>query len=330
MDFSYLLKKISDSPIINSPFQHIQINDLFEPEDFEQILNSSDIKLPPCNSDKALFDSLLKSAYRIIEFPGCTTDMNEYIKWHKTKSGVKKTTTSCSTNTSCESFGTVLRLTTPATDIIKCLQNFLMSEEFVNCISSKFNIEKESCNYDAGIQKYLDGYEISPHPDIRRKALTYMVNINSAPNSQKQNHHTSYLQFKDQFSYVKNFWEGNEKFNRCWVPWEWCDIKKQQTENNSIVIFSPSNETMHAVKADYDHLTHQRTQLYGNLWYKECKVESMPNWEQLLLPMNIETKDKNSKNNMVNNFKSFIPFKVKSLFKKNAAVTSGTHVDRKT
>ena len=42
----------------------------------------------------------------------------------------------------------------------------------------KFGIEYQNCNIDGGIQKYLDGYELSPHPDIRLKAATFMVNIN--------------------------------------------------------------------------------------------------------------------------------------------------------
>jgi len=60
---------------------------------------------------------------------------------------------------------------------------------------------------------------------------------------------------------------------RCWVPWDWCTTVKQQTQNNSIVILSPSFDTIHAVKASYCHLEGQRTQLYGNLWYKEGKKQ---------------------------------------------------------
>jgi hypothetical protein len=47
---------------------------------------------------------------------------------------------------------------------------------------------------------------------------------------------------------------------------------KQQTENNSIVIFSPRWDTMHAIRAHYDHLVTQRTQFYGNLWYETSDV----------------------------------------------------------
>ena len=41
----------------------------------------------------------------------------------------------------------------------------------------------------------------------------------------------------------------------------------------TVVIFKPSHKTLHAIKAKYNHLITQRTQLYGNLWYKEYSSE---------------------------------------------------------
>jgi hypothetical protein len=149
-------------------------------------------------------------------------------------------------------------------------------------LAKKFGIDMDDVFYDAGIQKYLDGYEISPHPDIRKKALTYMVNINPGDKSERSGHHTHYLTFKDAYKYVEAYWKGNPNKDRCWVPWDWCETKKIQTENNSIVIFSPDNNTMHGVKAVYDHLAYQRTQLYGNLWYHEIRTDGMPSWENFL------------------------------------------------
>ena len=35
------------------------------------------------------------------------------------------------------------------------------------------------------------------------------------------------------------------------------------------------------MKAKYDHLTTQRTQLYGNLWYREEKATASLEWDQL-------------------------------------------------
>ena len=139
----------------------------------------------------------------------------------------------------------------------------------------------EDCLIDGGIQKYLDGYEISPHPDTRKKAATFMVNINPTDKSEKLNHHTHYLKFKKTYSYVEEFWKGNLDIDRAWVPWEWAETVKQQSKNNSIVLFSPSDDTLHGVKASYNHLTTQRTQLYGNLWYKLSPAKKTLEWERL-------------------------------------------------
>jgi len=276
MNLSYIIEKINASEFTNTPFTHLEINDLFEPEDFKAITSSSEIAIS-ADSDEKLFQELFDSDYKIISFPGCTVNFEEYIKWHKDK---KKNQQS---NTACEGYGVVLRLQQPKTDAIKILHEFLESREFIECISNKFDVDPLNCIYDAGLQKYLDGYEISPHPDIRRKALTYMVNINPHSVSEELDHHTSYLTFKPEWEFVKSFWEGNKNMDRCWVPWDWCNIEKQQRKNNSIVIFSPNNQSMHAVKADYNHLDHQRTQLYGNLWYKDQPVGTTPQWEDFII-----------------------------------------------
>ena len=49
--------------------------------------------------------------------------------------------------------------------------------------------------------------------------------------------------------------------DRCWVPWHWCETIKKQTDNNSVVIFAPDDDTIHAVNTDYQHLDYQRTQI---------------------------------------------------------------------
>lgn len=46
-------------------------------------------------------------------------------------------------------------------------------------------------------------------------------------------------------------------------------------------MFAPNDDTMNGVKANYDHLLTQRTQLYGNLWFQEAKTIGLVNWEKL-------------------------------------------------
>lgn len=277
MDFSYVIDKIDSASIEEVPFRHLVIDELFSAEHFDAIIHSPDIRLKPSASDAELFQQLFDCQYRIIDFPGSTGDHMEYMRWHKDKQSNHLT------NTSCEGFGVVMRLVEPQSDLVRELQAFLQSDEFVGCIARKFDVDPGQCKYDAGIQKYLDGYEISPHPDIRLKALTYMVNINPGANSEAEEHHTSYLRFKPEWQYVETYWRGNPKMDRGWVPWDWCEIEKQQRANNSLVIFSPADDTLHAVKADYDHLDQQRTQLYGNLWYMQPTTETTPRWEDLVV-----------------------------------------------
>jgi hypothetical protein len=277
MNISYIIEKIRSAELSEFPFKHLELNELFEKTDFEEIIQSQEIMMNFAKDDETLFAELFSSGYKAIAFAGRTDDYQEYLKWHKQK------LLSHAVNTSCSSFGVVLRLHSPKSALITGLQDFFKSPDFVNCIGEKFNIQADECNYDYGIQKYLDGYEISPHPDVRAKALTYMININPSPTSFEDEHHMSFLSFKPEWNYVREFWQGNDNYDRCWVPWDWCDIKKQQRNNNSIVIFSPDNDTIHAVKANYNHLKYQRTQIYGNLWYRQPQRMTKPKWEDFLI-----------------------------------------------
>jgi len=273
MNFNYLIDKISTAEFSYSPFKHVYIEDFFDKEHFNAIVNCSEISMGEASSDEDLFQRLFKSNYKVVSFPGCTIDYKDYIRKHSQGEAL-------GSHTACESAGVVVRLY-PNEGILKALSEFIASEEFNAAIAKKFDVDFSNCEIDGGIQKYLDGYEISPHPDIRRKAATFMVNINPHRDSERHNHHTHYLTLKPEYQYIKEFWETTPDADRQWVPWDWCDSSFQQTKNNSIVLFSPNNETMHGVKAVYDHLSTQRTQLYGNLWYPEGESLYAPSWEKL-------------------------------------------------
>jgi hypothetical protein len=278
MSFEYLAAKIATAEFVETPFRHISINNFFSAEHFDSITSAREINVGNLRSDEELFDELFARGYKIIEFPGCIIDRKTYIDWHRARENKR-----VMNNSACEGFGVTLRLDESKTKIISDLDDFLKSEEFQFAIAEKFGIDRSKTFNDSGIQKYLDGYEISPHPDVRKKALTYMVNINPSKESGDAEHHPQYMRLIEKFKYVQAFWEGNPNADRCWVPWSWCESVSIQRDNNSIVIFSPSNTTMHAVKAKYNHLTAQRTQLYGNLWYKEDDIEDKPEWEDLLI-----------------------------------------------
>jgi hypothetical protein len=303
MQFQYLIDKINAAKFEEYPFLHIQINNLFSEKDLEQILAANEIAVSGVESDEQLFASLFEKGYKIISFPGCITDRDVYLKWHKQKG------TSNQVSTACEGFGMTLRLISPQSAIMTDLAEFMKGREFQEALAAKFGIDLGVVTYDSGIQKYLDGYEISPHPDIRRKALTYMVNINPGVQSEQRDHHTHYLQFRDEFKYVQAYWDGHANEDRCWVPWGWCETKKMQRENNSMVIFSPKNDTMHGVKATYNHLNGQRTQMYGNLWYKEVNVKGGPEWEDLQIGARVPVGSESLKSKV----KSFVPSSIKDL-----------------
>lgn len=302
--FSYLSNKIKQADFENVPFKHIYIEDFFSNEDFELIQKCPEVSLPEVKNDNELIQSLFENGYKVINFPGCISNPDAYIKWHTHKEKSNRI------HSACEGFGLVVRLFKKKSKILEELDHFLLSDEFNSSIAKKFNIPIKDCKVDGGIQKYLDGYEISPHPDVRKKAATYMVNINPSEFSEASDHHTHYLKLKNEKKYISNFWSHNPEYDRDWVPWEWCDTVKQQTKNNSIVIFSPSNDTMHAVKANYDHLKTQRTQLYGNIWYLHSETKPLK-WEQLQIPL----KNNFVRKGIVDQIKTMFSPKAKSLLK---------------
>lgn len=311
--FNYLLQKIREAPFTEAPFRHVEIDDFFNKPDLERIISAPEIALQPQQSDEGVFDTLFEAGYKIIDFPGCITNQAKYVRWHKTKSVNR------SINTACEGFGVTLRLMSPHTLIISELFEFIASAEFQKTLADKFSLNAADVFYDSGIQKYLDGYEISPHPDIRRKAATFMVNVNPGQGSEKREHHTHYLRFREPYRYVQSYWESRADEDRCWVPWDWCESVKQQRANNSIVLFSPSNDSLHAVRAQYDHLQSQRTQLYGNLWYQQVPVRPGPEWEDYQIKPSVSKPSVS----VGDKLKSVVPSGVKSLIK--SALGRGTN-----
>ena len=275
--FDYLLDKIARAELLGDPFRHIWIDDLFTQEHFSAITAVPEIDVH-ARTDETLFDALFDQGYQIIDFPGCVTDRQTYLRWRQEPHSLRGLN-----HSACEGFGMALRLTAPSSPLLAELDAFLKGDRFQCALADKFGIDRSATFNDSGIQKYLDGYEISPHPDVRQKALTYMVNINPAEESAVLQHHTQYLRFTPPYRYVQTYWEGHPEAERCWVPWGWCETVSEQRRNNSLVAFAPDNCTMHGVKARYDHLPAQRTQLYGNLWHNQALELTKPEWENFVV-----------------------------------------------
>ncbi|MGQ4557301.1 hypothetical protein [Halobellus sp. GM3] len=289
-EFSYLLDKIEKADIKTDPFKHLEIKNFLSEEHFDHIQELNLISTSG-KSDKDLISSIQQSGYSHVRFPGTFDSVEEYISHRQGKSqGSVKGVFNTINNK-----GIVFRLDEYKDPVLNNLFDLFRSREFVECVCNKFELdperfdtgleqgEKSMSGIDTGLQKYLDGYEISPHPDIRKKALTWMLNLNPSSKSAGLNHHTHYLELEDEYKYIEEFWKYNTSYDTCWVPWEWCNTVKRQTENNSIVFFSPSYDTIHGVKADYNHLETQRTQFYGNLWYDNIDVKEAPEHDDLVI-----------------------------------------------
>ena len=323
--FQYLIDKINKAKFIETPFKHIEINDFINEEDFNEIIFCDEINIRNCKDDAELLKELFSQGYKMVPFPGAITDHNKYVA-NRIQNKKK------SSHSATESAGVVVRLINPKSKMLQKLKKFLESVEFNRAIASKFDLNFSECLSDGGIQKYLDEYEISPHPDLRKKAATFMVNINNSPHSESKNHHTHYLKFKSEKKYVAEYWRGNPLVERCWVPWTWCDTVKQQKKNNSLVAFAPSYNTLHAVKASYNHLIGQRTQLYGNLWYKD---EEKSNFKRSVSRLDWEDFDfkKSTKKSELSIFKSALNItkkKIKKIIsnpKKNSEFVDETRKD---
>ncbi len=311
-EFGYLIEKIETASFSKEPFEHILIDNFLSNEHFKEIIAAKELKRPNFSTTEDLIDDLLSQNYKPQPFPGCSINIDEYIKainsnnWNVDKDLL-------------EGFGMAFRLKEYQTPILDRIIQFLNSSEFKSTLEKKFNITKD--NYiETAIQKYLQRYEISPHPDIRKKAATYMLNINTDQDAENIDIHTYLCKFKPEKSYIYDFWKNNKDVDRCWVPWDWCDSVIKTNKNNCIVLFSPSDESLHAVKLDYNHLDYQRTQIYGNLWYHEITTKYSPTYKSIASPnIDIEAIKKEAVHNSKNikqRIISKIPTRLMHLIKK--------------
>ena len=259
--FNYILSKIKNAEFVSEPFEHIVIEDFFTEEHFQIILNDKQIHFDETTTNNELRRKLSENKFSPIPFPGCTTDENLYFKLLE-----ENKLNQIKTEGDSEGVGIAYNLQNTNNIFIKDLLSFLNGPSFHKTLCDKFDI-KESTRVTTRIQKYLTGYEISPHPDIRQKSLTYLLNINKNSESENLDIHTHLLKLKEDYKFIYEYWENHTKENRAWVSWDWCNIEKTINKNNSLVIFKPSNYSLHAVKLNYDHLKQQRTQIYGNLMF---------------------------------------------------------------
>ena len=268
--FNYLIDKIKKTELESHPFKFLYIKDFLNLDDFNEIQSLDVINVRGDDFDN-LYNNLTQLEYKHQPHPGTFQNINKYIQWRDKRNHNNSDIQGTRGAELVEAGGFALRLE-KLPKIIQDLVDILCSKEMENAFREKFNLDDEELRNDSGLHKYFTGYEISPHPDTREKALTYMLNLNPDPDSHNKDYHTRFLKFKEAYKYVSSVWNSNPEIQRPWVPWSWCETEVIQTANNSITIFSPNNHSLHAVKANYDDLEYQRTQIYGNYWYKSIKA----------------------------------------------------------
>lgn len=275
-EFDYLAEKIISQPLITDPFPHLLIKDFLHTEHFEKIIKNKQIHFSPMSNQDALYETLLREGYEIIKgFPGCIDNWEEYTKnLINNKHTIK--------GKPVEGYGMAFRLVKIETPLIRNLITFLNGDTFKTAVHEKFKIQQDTTIISA-VQKYLTGYEISPHPDWRMKALTYLFNLNQNSHIDSEEVHTHLLRFKPEYEWIAKFWHMNPRINCGWVPWDYCETVIKTNENNSIVLFKPADSppTLHGIKLNYNHLNFQRTQIYGNLHYKNKIPLTDINYSQL-------------------------------------------------
>lgn len=248
MKLSYLLEKINNAPIIQYPFPHLWIENFLQPAHLELLLSNYQLHFPPVNGLAELHKTLITLDYKIQSFPGCASSIEDYLNGKPT-------------NKTVEGWGLCYRLNKIHNELIQKLISFLNSKEWHQSIKNKFEIKAETTCFSA-IQKQLDKYEISPHPDVRSKAVTYLLSINSKEYTGQD---TSLYIYDD--PHIPEFFGKHEHLNRCWIPWGYARLVKEVVNTNTLLMFPTSNYSLHAVKLDYNDLVSQRTQIYGNLMY---------------------------------------------------------------
>jgi len=278
-DFTYLIDKIYSAKFTENPFKFIYVEDFFTEDHFTRITNCKQIKVPQFKSTEEMCSRLTDEfKYKPQPFPGCTTSVKSYIEWYNNKDVGK----GVANQDLLEGYGVAFRLKYYEDKILEELVDFFNSQAWHKCIKKKFKKSGET-GVDTAIQKYVSGYEISPHPDIRRKCATYMININTHDEAEHLGLHTHFMDFEDKRKWIFEEWRTNTTKDTCWVPWDWAKTSFEHSKNNSITMFAPDYNTLHAVKLDYDHTKLQRTQVYGNLWYKGDSIPKVAkaNWKSL-------------------------------------------------
>ena len=218
--FSYLSQKVAKAEFISYPFKHLTIERFLSEDHFHQIVNANSIHLEKQPSNRALVDTLGARGYEVQEFPGCITDVDAYVAFADGSSRFNRRLIQGYGRDVIEGYGITMRMKRYRDGLLEELVDYLNQSEFQAALREKFSLSGE-LQIETAIQKNLNHYEISPHCDTSRKALTYMVNIYTNADAERIPMHTHLLKFKPKYQYIYDVWANNKEIDPVWVPWGW-------------------------------------------------------------------------------------------------------------
>lgn len=267
-NFDYVLKKIENAPIITDPYPHIIISNFLSDNDYDNLLYShhidiydkSCLHIPKVNTYNELKSKLQYAGWEPISYPGAVSG--------KTGSDLLNRPTGK---------GLVYKLVDKKADgengIRTYLDMFLTRTDntlnntsvntFINTLLNKF---KYANNIGWNVYEYnkdLNGYEISPHPDVSGKLVTYQLNL--APDNLLAEYNLATRLLKLRPEYTDEIEKLAKTRARPWGLWEWFDeTSSVPFIGNTFFAFPPTNDTYHAVKLEeYPEKIQQRTMIRG-------------------------------------------------------------------
>lgn len=137
--FSYLIDKIKESSFVDKPFPHVEIRDFLAPEDFQRIVQSSQINTTGASDTEGLLGQLDDEGYELITFPGTIASKSEYLKWIDGRS--KRTVNAHTTG-----FGIVFRLADCRDPLVRDLDAFFRSAALKDVLIEKFGLTADIIN----------------------------------------------------------------------------------------------------------------------------------------------------------------------------------------
>ena len=241
-EFSYLAKSVEAAAFHTDPFKHITLQRFLSPEHFQRVITAKQVNYKHFSIIREAMDTMLADGYSPQEFPGCITDVDEYVAFIEGAAKFKTAIVEGYGRGVIEGYGLTLRLNRYNKEFLQELIDYLNESEFQKAITEKFGIT-DTVSIETAVQKNMNKYEISPHCDTRRKALTYLINIYTDAECEKEQMHTHLLKPVPNYEYLLSFWKYNMDVDPVWIPWTWCQTTKQTITNNSITIFKPSYDT---------------------------------------------------------------------------------------